>query len=210
MSLVDHFNSEVTRFYTIMEQHKIDIQPTDLALFQTLGPTLRQLKETVDTASETKDDDISRFSFELEKVMGDLLAEVAEIRNKAQDPMVLNPNAKSESVLQFLDELLDQMEKLESSKAMYSSWSDLFKSGGVSTIGEKKEAPVKRDESKAAEIEETKTEIELKRILWKSLNEWDSITMYALAGTYYHVGRGKQFRSILSIPRISPMSYRDI
>jgi dynein heavy chain len=161
-----------------METHKIEIQPTDLALFQTLGPTLRQLKETVDMASDTKEDNISRFSFELEKVTGDLLAEVAEIRNKAQDPMVLNPSAKAESVLEFLDDLREQMDKLEKSKAKYTEWEELFKSGGsTAPDAEKKESNTPmQTESKAEEMEETKNEIELKRVLWKSLSDWDGVT----------------------------------
>jgi dynein heavy chain len=178
INLVEHFYNEVTRLYNIMEAHKIEIQPTDLALFQTLGPTLRQLKETVDMASDTKEDNISRFSFELEKVTGDLMAEVAEIRNKAQDPMVLNPGAKAESVLEFLDELRDQMDKLEESKAKYASWEELFKSGGsTAPDAENKETVVAvPTETKTEEMEETKTEIELKRVLWKSLSDWDGVT----------------------------------
>lgn len=184
---MEHFYNEVVRLYAIMENHKIEIQPTDLALFQTLGPTLRQLKETVDMASDTKEDNISKFSFELEKAMGELLAEVAEIRNKAQDPMVLNPGANAEAVLAFLDELREQMDKLESSKEKYAAWEELFKSGGSSGTaadppGDKKEpAKPTQNESKTEEMEETKTEIELKRILWKSLNDWDGVTTYAFS-----------------------------
>lgn len=178
INLVEHFYNEVTRLYTIMETHKIEIQPTDLALFQTLGPTLRQLKETVDMASDTKEDNISRFSFELEKVTGELMAEVAEIRNKAQDPMVLNPGAKAEDVLEFLDDLREQMDKLEASKAKYAAWEDLFKSGGSTAPDAEKKEDLKPigSESKVEEMEETKTEIELKRVLWKSLSDWDGIT----------------------------------
>ncbi|KAJ3226918.1 Dynein heavy chain 6, axonemal [Clydaea vesicula] len=177
--LTEHYYNEVTRLYSLIENYKIQIQPTDYALFQTLGPTLRQLKESVDMASDTKEDNISRFSLELEKQTSELMAEVAEIRNKAQDPMVLNPGAKSDLVIKFLDELRAQLDKLEASKIKYGAWDELFKNGGctILTIEKKEEGQkVAKVGEKNAELEETKNELELKRVLWKSLSDWEVIT----------------------------------
>lgn len=179
--LVEHFYDEVIKLNAIMDAYKIPIQPTDLALFQTLGPTLRQLKESVDMASDTKEDNIQKFSLELEKALSDLMAEVAEIRNKAQDPMVLNPGAKAELVLKFLDDLRAQLDKLEASKAKFATWDELFKNGGSNAEkAEKKEGDKSATkpglDMKMEELEETKTELQLKRILWKSLSDWDGLT----------------------------------
>ncbi|KAJ3216110.1 Dynein heavy chain 6, axonemal [Dinochytrium kinnereticum] len=178
MASVELFYEEVTRLYTVIDNYKIHIMPTDLALFQTLGPTLRQLKESVDMASDTKDESISRFSTDLDKAIGELMAEVGDIRNKAQDPMVLNPNSASELVIEFLQDLRDQLDRIENLKKKYEIWSELFKNGGsVAAMNAKtQETPKNAAPPRAGELEDTKNEVDLKSTLWMSLREWNGIT----------------------------------
>ncbi|KAJ1569749.1 hypothetical protein HK405_000011 [Cladochytrium tenue] len=56
----------------------------------------KQMKESLDMASDTKDDNIARFSAELDQSLVELMNEVSEVRNRAQDPMILNSGAQSE------------------------------------------------------------------------------------------------------------------
>ncbi|KAI8818687.1 dynein heavy chain and region D6 of dynein motor-domain-containing protein [Fimicolochytrium jonesii] len=180
MPLVEQLYDEVSRLYKLMEQYKISIQPTDLAMYQTLGPTLRQLKEVVDMASDTKDENISRFSVELDKSLNDLMAEVSEVRNRAQDPMVLNAGAKSDMVIKFLEELREQLSNVDATKARYEQWGLLFKSGGSLSAVPKGVAEGKQPApglpTKGGDLEETKAEVNMKRTLWMSLKDWDTIT----------------------------------
>ena len=180
MLTVGNQYDEISRLYTLMETYKIPIQPTDLALFQTLGPTIRQLRDAVEMASETKEESITRFSVELEKQVTELMAEVLSIRNKAQDPMVLNPSAQPEVVIKFLDCLGESLKRVEGLKSKYEMWGELFKTGGNpsapinSDVFEKEKAPVQI--SKAGELEETRIEVDLKRTLWVSISEWETLT----------------------------------
>ncbi|KAI8801429.1 dynein heavy chain and region D6 of dynein motor-domain-containing protein [Cladochytrium replicatum] len=185
MMLVESFYDEVTRLYNLTDQYRIPIQPTDLALYQTLGPTLRQLKEAVDMATDTKDENTSKFSSELERAMSDLMAEVSDIRNRAQDPMVLNPNAKAVLVIRFLEDLQDQLRKIEGFRTRYELWGDLFRNGGsvasmqskTTAAGTSKETGgVNMGQSKSPELEETKTEVDLKLLLWVSLRDWETLS----------------------------------
>lgn len=115
------------------------------------------------------------------------MTEVADIRNKAQDPMVLNSGARSDIVIKFLDDLKAQLSKVEQAKMKFSSWDELFKSGGGSEKPSTPDQPasakpgappaaVSSADAKTVELEETKTEVELKRTLWKSLKDWEIIT----------------------------------
>lgn len=186
MALVELLYDEVTGLYTLMDHYKIQIQPTDLAMYQTLSPTLRQLKEAVDMATDTKEENISRFSVELDRATNDLMTEVSEIRNRAQDPMVLNVGAKSEMVIKFLDDLRAQLEKVDTTKGRYEMWGELFKNGGsvaamqkaasAAEPGTKPSQPAVP--TKMGELEETKVEVELKRTLWTSLKDWDGIVRW--------------------------------
>ncbi|KAI9363382.1 dynein heavy chain and region D6 of dynein motor-domain-containing protein [Zopfochytrium polystomum] len=179
-TLVEMLQDEVAHLYGLLEQYRIPIQPTDLALYQTLSPTVRQMKESLDMGSDTKDDNITKFSAELEKAVIELMSEVSEVRNRAQDPMVLNAGASSEMVIKFLEELRAQLDKLEELKRRYDQWGDLFKSGGTTggrggqPGGESAKAAAAA--AKSTDLEETRTEVELKRTLWVSMNEWNSIT----------------------------------
>ncbi|KAI8907759.1 dynein heavy chain and region D6 of dynein motor-domain-containing protein [Powellomyces hirtus] len=192
MPLVEQLYYEVSRLYKQMEQYKIAIQPTDLALYQTLGPTLRQLKEVVDMASDTKEENISKFSVELDKALNDLMTEVSDIRNRAQDPMVLNVGAKSELVIKFLEDLRSQLEKIDATKSRYEQWGVLFKSGGSIAAMQKmaagdpaaKQSQMAAQTSKMGELEDTKTEVDMKRTLWMSLKDWDGITRVWREGSF--------------------------
>jgi dynein heavy chain, axonemal len=174
---------EVAGLYVIIDNYKIKIPPTDLAMFQTLGPTIRQLKETVDIAMDTKEENITKFSTELEKAMNELISQVVEIRNLAQDPMVLNPNSDSEIVIQFMEGLKTKLEMAEELKSRYEKWGILFKNGGVVKEGEEKDEsqPTESTDTAAsndhtAPFEESKAEIELKRTLWVGLRDWHKLT----------------------------------
>ncbi|KAJ3111652.1 Dynein heavy chain 6, axonemal [Phlyctochytrium bullatum] len=178
LPVVEQFYEEVTRLYGLIDVYKVQIMPTDLALFQTLGPTLRQLKEAVDMASDTKDESISRFSSDLDKAINELMSEVSEIRNKAQDPVVFNAQSSSDLVIEFLRELREQLDRIEGLKKRYEFWADLFKNGGSmaamnARVQETGKAPAAPSNG---ELEETKAEVELKSTLWSSLREWNALT----------------------------------
>ena len=180
MLLVDHINEENSRLYNLIDQYHIAIPPTDLALYQTLGPTLHSLKDALDLAIDTKEEKIAKFSSDLEKNIGELMAEVLEIRNKAQDPMILSPNSKFENVSTFLEDIRAQLNHAEQMKAKYESWGRLFKSGGSTDPAKEEEAAPAQTSSPPQELEETRTEVELKCTLWNSLHNWESITEYFL------------------------------
>ena len=179
--MVEELESEVSQLYKILEFHKIFIQPTDLAMYQTLSPTLRSLRDVLDSAADSKDDNTVRFQADLEKLMTDLLSEVSEIRNAAQDPMVLNPSSNSDEVIKYLDELQGQLDKVNSLKLKYEEWGKLFKNGGRSESSEEEGGSDSKqgngDESAAetTEMEETIKEVELKSSLWNGLKEWEKL-----------------------------------
>jgi dynein heavy chain len=175
---VSLLESEITQLYGILDQNKIFLLPTDVAMYQTLAPTLRTLKEQVDIAYDSKDDNISKFTVDLEKMLGDLSAEVSEIRNSAQDPMVLSASSNNDEVIGYLDELKKKLDKVEQLKITYENWGALFKRGGE-MVKPVNPADAEELQGKAVqstdnvELDETKKEVEMKTSLWTSLKDWD-------------------------------------
>lgn len=179
MEDVEVLESEVSQLYSLLDNYKIFIMPTDLAMFQTLSPTLRSLKEALDIAQDSKEQNISKFTFDLQKMLSDLSGEVSDIRNAAQDPMVLNSSSNNDEVIIYLEGLRKQLERVEILKQKYENWGKLFKRGGtnktVPDIDENQDsAGISLNEN--SEMAETKQEVELKTSLWTSLKDWNALT----------------------------------
>lgn len=178
LETVDILEAETIQLYNLLENYKIYIQPTDLAMFQTLSPTIRSLKEAVEIAVDTKEDNINKFTGDLEKLLTDLSSEVSEIRNAAQDPMVLNSSSNNDEVIAYLEDLRRQLERVEVLKSKYESWGRLFKSGGKKATDSEEgqaENAAPEESNEDIEMEETKKEVELKNSLWSSLKDWDRL-----------------------------------
>ncbi|ORX87336.1 hypothetical protein BCR32DRAFT_215454 [Anaeromyces robustus] len=182
MKSVEYRFNEVTRLFNLMEEYNISSNlSTDFALFQTLAPTVQQLSEVIEMAVDTKEDNINKFSVELENNYSELLNEVLEIRNKAQEPIILNQSSKSDNILQLLDALNDGLQKLEDKKCKFEEWEKLFEAENPnidkqqqkqSRLLDNKELDAKREI-----MVETKTEVELKRTLWKSIENWKKMSI---------------------------------
>ncbi|KNE58518.1 hypothetical protein AMAG_04085 [Allomyces macrogynus ATCC 38327] len=151
---------EVSKLYSLIDQYALPIVPTDLAMFQTLRPTLRQLREAVDLADETRDDSIARFSGELEKLYADLITQVNDVRARAQDPMILNPASPVDQVMGYLGDLGQQFTTLLALADQYAEYQAQFKV-----------AP-----TRSAELEEAKQDLDMKTALWESFQKWDELT----------------------------------
>ena len=191
LPLVDVLFAEVTGLYNLMYTYHIPIEPTDLALHQSLAPTLRTLRDVVDMALETKDDSIQRYSAELEKAMTDLMVEVAEVRNAAQDPSILTASSDTEDVTVLLNGLVSRIKAIEDRKHTYEHWGELFKAGGSFSAlhsqqaaiavenGGKGSAPKVVSDSdigRSQELDDTRNEVGLKLLLWSSIKEWKELT----------------------------------
>ncbi|KAI9224248.1 dynein heavy chain and region D6 of dynein motor-domain-containing protein [Blastocladiella britannica] len=156
----DERYAEVSRLYALIDQYKLPIIPTDLAMFQTLRPTLRQLKDAVDMAEETREESVTRFSGELEKHFAELVISVNEVRVRAQNPTILNPNSPVDEVMAILHDLGLQFEALLKTASQYGDY----------------QAQFKVPKTQSVDIEETKADLDMKISLWSSFHEWEALT----------------------------------
>ncbi|TPX36228.1 hypothetical protein SmJEL517_g01545 [Synchytrium microbalum] len=217
LPLVDVLFAEVTSLYSLMDTYRIPIEPTDLALHQSLGPTLRTLRDVVDMAVETKDDNIQRYSAELEKAMSDLMGEVAEVRNAAQDPSILTASSNTEEVTVLLNALVSRIRAIEDRKHTYESWGELFKAGGsfvalraqqatlAAETGSKGAPPAASadgDTGRSQELDDTKTEVSLKLLLWSSIQEWKNLTEKWMTSPFDSVNTEELSNTITSYVKV--------
>lgn len=159
----------MSQLYQLIERFKIFIQPTDLAMFQTLKPTLHTLNESLTLALDSKEDNITKFSSDLSKDLEDLAIEVLAVRKASQDPMVLNPSSNSSQVIHYLEGLNGQLVRVDGLKDKYEEWSRLFSSHSTDTIDDE----CMTTKGPSDEMIETSKQVELKSSLWIGLRDWD-------------------------------------
>lgn len=70
------------RLFAIVRQYTINLNPEDIALYQTLVPTFQHLKSTTLFCQARKDENILKFSSDLDQRVHDLRYSLFEIKNK--------------------------------------------------------------------------------------------------------------------------------
>ena len=159
INVIEERVEEIIKLYNLVENYNVVVAPTELALYQTLVPTVRQLKDVLEVCDDTKEENIQKFTFELEKNISEMLTEVNDIRNRSQDPMILNPGSSADVVKRFIDDLHSALSKQQTLSENYISYQKVFK------------IPA----SKFTELEDTMNDLHLKMSLWTSFEEWDSL-----------------------------------
>jgi dynein heavy chain len=100
---------------------------------------------------------------------------------------ILDTNSEPSAVLSLISELSIQIDSIERTKNKYENWGSLFQRGGVLMVaaaeGEEIAVPEKSDKNlydprKYEEMMETKQEINLKKIMWAGIQEWNLLEMY--------------------------------
>lgn len=116
----------VNRFFAIIHQYSISLNPEDIALYQTLVPTFQHLKSTVLFCQARKDENILKFSADLDQRVHDLRYSLFEIRNKVSSPHLLNVDLLSVVALETIKLLTEEVENLSTKAKSYANYQDRF------------------------------------------------------------------------------------
>lgn len=94
---------------------------------QTLLPSIDRAKNAIDKALAERDGNIDKFCSCLDKDIADLNKEVKEVKQEAQNPMILDANAEKSKVKKELDKLQTRMQDLQKRAFTYKSYQKNFK-----------------------------------------------------------------------------------
>ncbi|KAL5020433.1 hypothetical protein ScPMuIL_003325 [Solemya velum] len=100
-----------------------------------------------------------KFCTHLDKDIGELTKEVKEVKQDAQNPLILDPSADKDKVRNILKKLLNQMDDLQKHAFTYKSYQKNFKV----------------EVTKFDALEEAHAELKLKELLWNAIDEWDAL-----------------------------------
>ncbi|PVD36438.1 hypothetical protein C0Q70_03422 [Pomacea canaliculata] len=149
----------VKEMYELIDEYQVPTPPEDFAVYQTLNPAITNVRNAIDKALAERDTNVDKFCTHLDKDIAELTKEVKEIKQDAQNPMILDPAADKTRVQTLLKKLLTQMDNLQQRAFTYKSYQKNFKV----------------EVTKYEALEEAHAELKLKELLWKSMDEWDGL-----------------------------------
>ncbi|KAK7497834.1 hypothetical protein BaRGS_00010968 [Batillaria attramentaria] len=151
--------SVVKDMYDLIDEYKVPTPPEDFAVYQTLNPSITNVRNAIDKALAERDANIDKFCTHLDKDIAELGKEVKEVKQEAQNPMILDPTADKDRVQTLLKKLLTQMDELQERAFTYKRFQKNFKV----------------EVTKYDALEEAHAELKLKELLWKAIDEWDGL-----------------------------------
>eukprot|EP00058_Branchiostoma_floridae_P021106 XP_002606596.1 hypothetical protein BRAFLDRAFT_72653 [Branchiostoma floridae] len=172
----------VTRLFVIAKNFEVPVPPEELALYQTLAPSFQHLKSTILYCEAKKDDNIRKFSTDLDKHINNLRFELVEIKSKVRDPNLLNPDTLTVVATETLKTLMEEVEYLSTKARSYSNYQDRFGSSisapsKMKSFAEEAMMLASSDSGASAQIvqadlSEVERDVTLRQLLWESLDEW--------------------------------------
>ncbi|XP_028810647.1 dynein heavy chain 6, axonemal isoform X2 [Denticeps clupeoides] len=156
---LDEQTNTVSQMYSLMKCHSIPTPPEDLAVYTTLLPSVSTVKNAFNKAVGERDTYMEKFCQHLMRDIAALNKEVTSVKERAQNPQLLNVNADKYEVRVLLDEIHVSIDKLQEQAFQYKTYQRKFKV----------------DVTKYEELEQLAAEVKLKQLLWQALEEWEGL-----------------------------------
>lgn len=156
----DERNSLVRSYYDIIDKFGIRVDARQRAAYQTLSMDFQQFVETLEAAEAAKDSYIVQFTGDLDQQEAEMTAEASRIRNAAQEEVVLDADSDMSRALGITGRLVEEIGELKDLAKRIVRYRQLFK----------------LPENRYPELEESALEVELKHLMWQSMEEWENIT----------------------------------
>ncbi|KAG1670781.1 hypothetical protein FOA52_014009, partial [Chlamydomonas sp. UWO 241] len=157
---LDMRNIELQDLYTLIDEYAIEVPAMDRAAYGTMEKTYTQLKVIMEEVETAREDNVNRYSSELESGIEGVGKTLKELRAAAQHEMVLNVQSEHAEVVAYLTDLKDQCEVQRSEAARINKYQAIFKLG----------------QTPCEEMNDVADEVALKLQLWTGRADFDSTT----------------------------------
>ncbi|CAI9736985.1 dynein axonemal heavy chain 6-like [Octopus vulgaris] len=114
----------VKQLYDLIDMYEVQTPPEDLAVYQTLVPSINTVRDSIDKALADRDSNLNRLSSHIDEDITELNKEVKETKKIAMvtyDQMLLNVESDKEKVKSTLKKLLTEMASLQNTASVYKS-----------------------------------------------------------------------------------------
>ncbi|XP_028284655.1 dynein heavy chain 6, axonemal [Parambassis ranga] len=151
----------VCKLFNLIDQYSVPTPHEDLVNFATLQQSMNSLHTAIDKAATERSTSMNTFSSSLEKDINKLLQDVQLIMLKVhkETPQIVDNNADSSQVRPLLEEIQISIDELQARASTYNSY----------------EKKLKVEVTRFGALDDLNAQFKLKRLLWDSMEEWDSL-----------------------------------
>ena len=191
LSILNRINNElpalenefviVTRLFTIANDFNLSITAEQYAFFKSLGSVFHHLKTSLLYTEAQSEENIRKFTVDLGILIGKVHSESIDLRFRLQSPVLLSSDTTAQIAQENLTLFQEMIEKLVEKAKNYAAYQERF--GNTLKQVKKKTAQevTIQDYSRSSvsiltlqtELNELEHDISLRRLLWKSIQEWD-------------------------------------
>ncbi|XP_070577565.1 LOW QUALITY PROTEIN: dynein axonemal heavy chain 6-like [Ptychodera flava] len=175
----------VNKLFTISRDFDVPIQPEELAMYQTLMPSFQHLKSLILYCEAKKDDNIRKYSDDLNNHIDKLRLELVEIKSRVRAPVLLSQHTLPVVATENLKLIGDDVSNVSVKARSYASYQDRFGSSisnqsKMRGFSEEYLLADHRDTDMNAQqvlsdLSEIERDLQLRRILWESTDEWSKL-----------------------------------
>jgi len=158
----------ITDFYKMLAAEKIKVPDEDRDLLEKLQANKNALSTSRDLAESSIGDNTMKFTKELEVEVPRLKKRIKANEEKLKNDALNNPASDLEAMLALLDGIANDLKDIELNAK---------KSQGYQEI-------LALDREPFEELQNFKLDFDVKNSLWRSLSEWDAITLKWLTDTF--------------------------
>ncbi|KAI6648922.1 Dynein heavy chain 6, axonemal-like [Oopsacas minuta] len=160
MTSIDDDTLVVRELYDLIQRFVVPCDAEDMATYMTLEPGMASLRTTIDKSVSELEKKKNEFRTYLENDITELGKEVREVKRKADQPMILDPNSEPQEITLCLSNLQQRMDSLNDMAQEYRSYQKKFQ----------------MELTRFDELEETHAELKLKHTLWNVQSEFDTVS----------------------------------
>ncbi|KAH9496161.1 Dynein heavy chain 6, axonemal [Bulinus truncatus] len=172
----------VNKLFTIAKVYKVTIKAEEMALYQTLSPSFQHLKSTILYCEAKKDDNIRKFSSQLDTLIGNIKTSLMDLKIRVQDPELLHVDTHPLSALEATRLLQEEVHILSIKARSYASYQERFgsslskqrKSYYGELTGLERHSDYSIQEIQA-DLNEIERDLTLRTLLWQSIDEWSKL-----------------------------------
>ncbi|KAI9538400.1 Dynein heavy chain 6, axonemal [Dissostichus eleginoides] len=160
ITVLEEEQETVCQLYNLINTYSVPTPPEDLFVFATLQPTISSLHSIIDGAALEREASMGRLGSSMHKDIKELNREVTQVKLKAQNPQNLDIKSDPSQVRLLLGGVQISIDELQAKASAYISYQKKFKV----------------EVTKFDALEELTAEFRLTKLLWDSMEEWDSLS----------------------------------
>ncbi|XP_075781391.1 dynein axonemal heavy chain 14 isoform X1 [Pelodiscus sinensis] len=173
----------LSQLYSIARTYGFFIPVEQFAIYQTLTRSLHDLKSSIFISEKGKNDNIIKFSADLDGYFGNLQFELRKFKNKVRNPILLLSKTLLKTAKEMIQSLVEEAAVISNKSRSYAKYQDLFDSSiadmrslSLEKMPQTSQVGDSSSQRLNKELSEVESELALLKLLWDSLEEWGKLS----------------------------------